>query len=156
MPVVSVRMRRWFEFRPARDEDFPMLWPMLAAMGQTEQDERVVRERAARLIADSAHAVLVAEADGALLGYAWAHDYGPHLRSGKRAVRMNDLYVADSARRGGAGRRLFEAVGRWADDRGATWLQWQASEPALPFYERLGLTGVPCPDPEHPFFEIQF
>ncbi|HEY8744951.1 MAG TPA: GNAT family N-acetyltransferase [Chloroflexota bacterium] len=46
------------------------------------------------------------------------------------------------------------AVRQWATDQQATWLEWQANTAALPFYERLGFTGDPCSDPEHPFFEI--
>jgi hypothetical protein len=35
-------------------------------------------------------------------------------------------------------------------------MEWQASSDALGFYERLGLRGEACSDPDHPFFEIDF
>lgn len=147
-PVIRVR--------DATTEDFDRALPLLEAMGNVAADTALVRRRFATLSDDPAHAVFLAEHDGALVGYAWAHDYGPHLRSGKRTARWNDLYVGGEFRRLGAGRSLYEAVRAWAAGRGVTWLQWQASEQALPFYERLGLIGDPCPDPEHPFFEIEF
>jgi hypothetical protein len=58
---------------------------------------------------------------------------------------------------------LSEAWVRWAgphlrriSEESATWMEWQASRDALGFYEHLGLVGDPCPDQEHPFFEITF
>ena len=57
-------------------------------------------------------------------------------------------------RRQSVGRRLFLAVLDWATERGADWLEWQASLDAMPFYEQLGYSGDPCPDPGHPSFEI--
>jgi GNAT superfamily N-acetyltransferase len=104
------------------------------------------------------HVLLVAVTDGeaSVLGYAWAQDYGSHLRSGKSVARLNDQFVAPTYRRSGTGTRLFVSVVRWVEERGVTWLQWQASSAALPFYERLGLAGDPCPDQGHPFFELDF
>ena len=96
----------------------------------------------------------VAEGQGDLLGYAWAHQGPVHRRAGRSSVRLNDLFVAPGWRRRGVGRCLFAAVLRWATARGADWLEWQASEAAAPFYTRLGYTGQPERDPEHPFFEI--
>jgi GNAT superfamily N-acetyltransferase len=112
--------------------------------------------RLRRIVASDDHFVAVASRGEDLIGYAWAHDRGPHLRSGFRTVRLNDLYVDVTHRRRGAGRMLFSAARDWAQRRGARWMEWQASGNALAFYERLGLTGDACPDLEHPFFEIDF
>jgi GNAT superfamily N-acetyltransferase len=142
--------------RPAREEDFPALWPLLRAMGQTD-DEAAVGGRLARLSQRSDHSLLIALIGGQVAGYAWAQDYGPHLRGGGSAVRMHDLYVTPALRKKGVGARLFGAVREWAYRRPhVVWLQWQASQSAVAFYERLGLAGDPCPDPEHPFYEIEF
>ena len=51
---------------------------------------------------------------------------------------------------------MFNGVLNWARKERVNWLQWQASESAVKFYEKLGYSGDPCPDPEHPFFEIEF
>ncbi|CAN5166632.1 GNAT family N-acetyltransferase [soil metagenome] len=122
-------------------------------MGQATSEEDVanriglIEERPEQLLC-------VADVEGAILGYAWAQDYGPHLRSGESVIRIHDLFVRAEERRHGVGSALFSHVRRWADERGAAYIQWQASPAALPFYRSLGLTGDPCPDPDHPFFEI--
>ncbi len=144
-----------FTVRPAQETDLPALWPLLCEMGKTDS-EAAVLARTARLLGDSSHCLPVALAGGLVVGYAWAQDYGPHLRSGDRVARLNDLFVAEDHRRRGAGALLLSAVTDWARARGVRWLQWQASADALPFYERLGLFGDPCPDPGHPFFEMEF
>lgn len=111
-----------------------------------------VGDRARRICAAEYHFVGVAEAHGRVIGYAWAQDYGPHLRSGEAIVRIHDLFVDPDERRRGAGAALFSHVRDWASERGATYLQWQASHDAIPFYRALGHIGDPCPDPDHPFF----
>lgn len=139
--------------RPARAEDWGGLWPLLVGMGQVD-DAAKARLRFERILASGAECLPVAEQRGELVGYAWAHEGPVHLRAGRSAVRLNDLYVAPGCRHQGVGRRLFAAVLEWATARGADWLEWQASLAAVPFYERLGHTGQPERDPEHPFFEI--
>lgn len=121
-------------------------------MGQVD-DTAKARQRVERILGSVAERLLVADHGTELLGYAWAHQGPVHLRAG-RSVRLDDLFVSPAWRRKGVGRRLFLAVLDWARERGADWLEWQASRAAVPFYQQLGYTGDPCPDPEHPFFEI--
>ncbi len=139
--------------RPVQDDDWPALWPLLHEMGKTDTEARV-RERVRQVSCRDDHFLTVALHGSSVAGYVWAQDYGAHIRSGQSTVRMHDLFVAPSYRRHGVGARLLGAVKAWATERGATWLEWQSGQAALPFYGRLGLTGDPCPDPEHPFFEI--
>ncbi len=115
-------------------------------MGQTDS-EASVRNRLARIAADPQHFLCGAFVGDVAAGYGWAQDYGTHLRSGQRVVRLHDLYVVPNSRRQGIGARLFAASRDWAKERGATWLQWQAAGEALAFYAQLGLKGEPCPDP---------
>lgn len=141
--------------RRAVAADLSRSLPLLEAMGKTTH----VAELAARfsaLVDVDDHLIAVASTADALVGYAWAQDRGPHLRSGSRTVRLHDLFVRPSDRRHGVGRSLFDSAREWARARGARWMEWQASAAALGFYERLGLIGEACPDPEHPFFEIDF
>jgi GNAT superfamily N-acetyltransferase len=110
--------------RDAIELDWPELWPLLAAMGKVGPPDGVATRF--RLALDAADQLLcVAIRDEHVVGYAWAQDRGAHLRSGRRTVRLNDLFVLPECRRSGVG------------------------------YERLGLRSHPDPDPEHPYFEIE-
>ena len=129
---------------------------MLEAMGGTFDGEESARRRLGRVINNRAELLLVAASGGRLLGYAWAHQGLAHIRGGLSTVRLSDLFVSPSWRRRGVGRQMFDAVLSWARSlEGAAWLEWQASEAAVPFYERMGLYGDPCPDPDHPYFEVK-
>ncbi|WP_280837529.1 GNAT family N-acetyltransferase [Micromonospora sp. A200] len=144
--------------RPLGSADWPALWPMLRDMGVTDEPPEAHRARYLYLLADPRWVILGAEAGGDLLGYAAAQDHGPHLRGGDehRTARLHDLYVRPELRRGGVGRSLLAAVREWAATR-VRHLEWQAHhERAAPFYERLGHRGDPCPQPDHPTFQIHF
>lgn len=142
-----------FLVRPVEESDIPYLWPIVEDNADSEKNF-IQRVSWKRTLPD--HYIPVAVVRGRAVGYAWVHDYGPHIRVGHRTARLNDLFVAEEWRRCGAGRRLFEEVRGWCERRGVRWLQWQSSQDAVGFYERLGLKGDSCPDPEHPFFEIEF
>ncbi len=119
--------------------------------------EAASQERVLQIVERSDHYVPVALAGAELVGYAWAQDYGPHLRGGAHTARLHDLYVVPEWRRRGIGRQLFEAVRIWAAGHAIRWLQWQASTAAVPFYARLGLVGDTRSDlQERPFYEIDF
>lgn len=142
--------------RTAHQHDFIALWPLFQGMGHIDE-QSLVAQRLVRFTQSPDHFLPVACLDEDIVGYAWAQDYGFHLRAGKSVVRLYDLYVAPERRGKGVGRQLFVAVRVWASQqRMATWLQWQASQSAVLFYEQLGFKGESCPDPEHPFFEIAF
>jgi GNAT superfamily N-acetyltransferase len=141
--------------RSACSADISHLWPLLRDMGHTDAETRVA-QRFSALLDVPDHFLPLALVQHDIVGYAWAQDYGPHLRSGKRTARLHDLYVAPAWRQHGAGRQLFNTVRSWCEGRAVAWLQWQASEQAVTFYARLGLAGDPCPDPTHPFYEIIF
>jgi GNAT superfamily N-acetyltransferase len=139
--------------RQAKASDFPLLWPLLREMGKTDAEEQVGR-RFVDLVRSSQHFLPVAILGGEVAGYAWAQDFGPHLRDGASTVRLHDLFVASAWRRRGIGSRLFGAVRTWAMERGATWLQWSAGPASRAFYERLGLAPEP-EDPAYPAFELE-
>jgi GNAT superfamily N-acetyltransferase len=139
--------------RPMEESDAAALWEVVAGMADS-RDGFVQRVAQKRLLTD--HFIPVAVVGEKLVGYAWVHDYGPHVRTGHSTARFNDLIVDPAWRKQGVGRHLFEAVKQWCAARGVRWMQWQASPRAVAFYERLGLKGDPCPDPEYPFFEIDF
>ena len=139
--------------RPCEEGDTDALARMALTMGRADSMEQI-RVRARRLLERPDHCLCVAVRHGRPAGYAWAQNYGPHLRSGEAVVRIHDLFVEPGERRSGIGRALFEHVRHWAAQQGAVYLQWQASQDALAFDQALDLTGDPCPDPDHPFFEL--
>ena len=142
--------------RPALESDWPAIERLLHAMGFTEgQSSEQLRLRFCELIRRTDHIVCVAENAG-LIGYAWAQDFGPHLRSGEATVRLHDLWVDEQARRHGVGRELFESVREWARARPVRWLQWQVSSSAVRFYAALGISPTPSEDDSHPFYEVDF
>lgn len=58
-----------------------------------------------------------------------------------RMLYLEDLVITEAARRGGHGRRLFEAVVQEARRTDAQRLKWQVlnwNEPAIAFYQKLG------------------
>lgn len=144
--------------RAARDDDWTLLIPLLVGMGGHRGQQELSYARFLRLADDPAWLVVVADDGEGLVGYAAAQDYGDHLRAGKegRVARLHDVYVVPKSRNAGVGRQLMDVVVHWASTR-VRHLQWQAHETrAAPFYERLGYRGEPCPQPDHPEFEITF
>jgi GNAT superfamily N-acetyltransferase len=143
------------KFRKATLEDWTNLYPLLEQMGSVQSEEKS-RERFERLLEDYLHFIVIAENVENLVGYAWAQSYGVHLRSGDITARLNDLFVISSQRHQGIAKGLLESVITWAKTANVRYLQWQANKTSIAFYERLGHVAIPDPDPEHPFFEIEF
>ena len=88
----------------------------------------------------AAFAGVVAEADGAVVGYALYHD-GYETDRGRRLVNLIDLYVQKDARRQGVGRALMQRIAELGRERGADIVFWSVYKPntlASAFYERLG------------------
>lgn len=134
-------------------DDVDQVAHLATLMGRADSEEKVAR-RIGLTRGRPDHLLCIADLAGAVIGYAWAQDYGPHLRDGESVIRIHDLFVRPPERRHGIGSGLFSHVRDWTAGRGAAYIQWQASPGALPFYSALGLVGDPCPDPGHPSFEI--
>lgn len=86
--------------------------------------------------------VLLADADGQPVGYALFTD-GYNTDIAARAVWLEDLFVNESARGHGIGRRLLAAVARIAVERGARSVWWgvrSSNRSARDFYATLGAT----------------
>jgi GNAT superfamily N-acetyltransferase len=78
------------------------------------------------------------------------------LRLGEATARLNDLFVLPEYRKQGIAKELLESFIAWAKTNNVKYLQWQANKTSTAFYEPLGYVSIPDPDPEHPFFEIEF
>jgi GNAT superfamily N-acetyltransferase len=140
--------------RHVTDEDIEGIWPIIMGNSDNNKEAFISRVKQKKLLEN--HYIPVAIFDYEVVGYGWVHDYGQHLRVGHRTARLNDLFVHEEFRNRGIGREIFLSVDQWCKNRNVKWLQWQSSEKATSFYERLGHKGERCPDPDHPFFEIEY
>ena len=114
------------------------------------------RGRFQRKLESELECVLVAIKDERLIGIALAHQWDEYLMTGDRQIRFSTLKVRPEERRQGVGKALVEGILAWAQARDARWLEWYASPSAVPFYSRLGYHGTLGPDPDHPYYEIDF
>lgn len=143
------------KFRKATVEDWEMILPLLEGTGLVRSLE-VTRVLFEKFVNHSQHCIIVAEKNQNLVGYAWAQSYGLHLRTSDITTRLNDLFVLSEYRNQGIAKGLLESVISWAKENNVKYLQWQANKTSATFYKRLGYVSVPDPDPEHPFFELEF
>ena len=92
-----------------------------------------------------AFAGLVAEADGAVVGYALMH-FGYDTDRSRREAFVADLFVTERWRGQGVGKALLIEAAKTAKvQHGAEGLWWgvyDRNESALQFYEQLGATYV--------------
>ena len=98
------------------------------------------------ILADDSRPVLVAvDEAGQVAGYAFClfeRCQGDNIRTDIRTLYLDDLCVDESARGGGVGRRLYEAVEALARERGCynvTLNVWSCNEKAMGFYAACGL-----------------
>jgi ribosomal protein S18 acetylase RimI-like enzyme len=88
--------------------------------------------------------ILLAERDGAIMGYATLQ-----LRRAtldilvpRTSAHISNFGVSQAARRHGVGRRLFAACREWTRRKGGASLDlecWEANQEAMRFYEEMGM-----------------
>ena len=110
------------------EQQFEALLPMIADYqrfyGRRGIDEGRNREFFRRFITPSDDGMLIAAwRDGEPVGYACLYWHFTSLGAAE-VVLMNDLFVAESARRNGIGRALIDASVDVARARGAAHLEW--------------------------------
>jgi GNAT superfamily N-acetyltransferase len=132
--------------RAVRREDLPRVWEMVRGLAEFEHLLEVLTGDAGRLeraLFDAPPKLfgLVAEREGALVGYALYHFTFSSFRTNPR-MWLEDLYVDPAARGTGAGEELLKAFVRDAQARGCHRVDWDVLEwnPARAFYERMGAT----------------
>ena len=130
--------------RPARPDDTPALvraydW-LFAPPGikPAAWDPGHAEDRLSRLIAAPGGSVLVAEADGEVVGIISVYLDIESVRFGQRAW-VEDLAVHPDHRSAGHGKALLDAAKEWARSHGASHLELDSGEvraDAHRFYER--------------------
>lgn len=89
--------------------------------------------------ADAAFSAVVAELDGACVGYA-IHYPGYDTDSATRGIYLADLYVNETHRRLGVGRALIAGLAAQARSDGARWMFWSVlkrNRGARRFYKKI-------------------
>lgn len=88
---------------------------------------------------------LVAERDGAIVGYAlFFHNYSTFL--GRRGLYLEDLYVQPSQRGTGLGTAMLKRLAALAVERRCARFEWSVldwNQPAIDFYQKMGATVMP-------------
>lgn len=140
---------RGTRIRSATRDDLVPLVRLLGVLFSIESDFRPDPRRQRRGLAQlleepERRAVLVAERAGAVVGMVTVQLVVSTAEGGSSGW-LEDLVVAEDARRDGVGRGLLLAAERWARARGATRLQLladSANAPALGFYARMEWAGT--------------
>jgi GNAT superfamily N-acetyltransferase len=136
------------EIRSATEDDLSALLPLLRGYcdfyGFSPPDDGLI-EMARALIAsaDSEGMLLVADDDGAVVGFAAVGWKWSSLRAARIAV-LEDLFVASEARGRGAADALIRGCADRAREHGAPVLSWQTATDnhrAQAVYERVGASG---------------
>jgi ribosomal protein S18 acetylase RimI-like enzyme len=132
--------------RAATINDAQALHAMILALARdVGESDRVVCEvedfRRFGFSATPSFHALIAELAGEPVGLS-LYFYSYSSWKGSLGVYVQDLYVNDSQRGTGLGRRLVAETARVAGERGATYMRLsvnRTNEPAKAFYSRIGL-----------------
>ena len=130
MGEISIR-----RMEPGDAEAAARLSTELGYPATTEEIER----RLADLLPRENHEVLVAELEGAVVG--WVHIQESRLVVEPPRADITGLVVSREVRRAGVGRTLVEAAERWAAERGADRIRVRSNvvrDDAHAFYPALG------------------
>jgi len=130
--------------RPLRRDDVPALFAMILELAEFEKLTHLVVATPEKLAADAFgsppkfHA-RVAEKDGRLIGYA-VYSFG-YFTFTCTWVYLDDLYVRETERGGGAGKALLANVADHAASEGCYGINWFVldwNERAIRFYDAIG------------------
>lgn len=132
--------------RRGREEDLPRVLALIQELAAFEREPDAVTNTLEMMRHDGfgptpIFGFFVLENGADLIGLALF--YTAYSTWKGRMLYLEDLVVTEAARRGGYGRRLFDAVVAEAQRTGAQRMKWQVldwNEPAIAFYKKLGAT----------------
>jgi GNAT superfamily N-acetyltransferase len=128
---------RNFLIRPAEVTDRARLWPLVREFATSFEPEHAAFERSfGELIDREDSLVLVAEADEGIVGYLLA-GYRGTLFANAPVAWIEEVMVADGARRSGIGTALMAEAERWAERVPTAYIAL-ATRRARDFYHALG------------------
>ena len=119
-----------------------MILALGASMGEAHKIRSVIQDFERHGFGtDPLFEVFIAERDGTAVGLSlFFHTFSTWL--GEPGIYVQDLYVADSERGTGLGRRLLAATAAYGHERGATHLRLtvdSSNMSARQFYEHVGM-----------------
>lgn len=125
------------QIRPAQLHDAESLFALVRTFpAPTPPDESVFMSTLRAKLPDRASYVGVADLEGRLVGYVAGYSH-PTFYAGGTTAWVDELLVETDFRGQGIGRRLMEAIERWAATRDCK-LVSLATSGARSFYEHLG------------------
>ncbi len=135
--------------RPATPEDAPEIHRLIVALATYEREPDAVEVAPETLAAQLASdrppfECLIAEADGAVVGFA-LYFFNYSTWRGRPGLYLEDLFVEPARRGQGIGRRLLAELAAIAVARNCARMDWMVldwNEPAIAFYRGLGAQPV--------------
>jgi GNAT superfamily N-acetyltransferase len=128
---------RNFLIRPAEAGDLAQLWPLVREFATSFEPEHAAFERSFHELVDREDSVVfVAEAAEGIIGYLLAGYHGT-LFANAPVAWIEEVMVADAARRLGVGTALMAEAERWAERVPTAYIAL-ATRRAREFYRALG------------------
>jgi GNAT superfamily N-acetyltransferase len=124
--------------RRAQLADASRMAELSGTLGYPVSAEAMAR-RLTRVLELETHSVFVAQANGEVVG--WSHGVEQEMLELEHRCEIWGLVVAENERGRGVGRRLIEAIEKWARDRGLEDMSVRSNvvrPESHPFYERMG------------------
>ena len=133
------------KIRFATENDISLILQFIRELAEYEKllsevmaTEEILREN---LFGEKKHAeVIIAELDQTAVGFAlFFHNFSTFL--GKPGVYLEDLYVQETARGFGVGKKMLQFLAKLALDRKCGRLEWWVldwNKTAIDFYKKLG------------------
>ncbi len=127
-------------------DDLPQMLALIQELADFERAPQEVTNTLEEMERDgfgenAIYKFFVAESEEGVIGLALY--YTAYSTWKGKTIYLEDLIVTATARRGGIGRRLFNAVALEARNVGAKRFAWQVlewNEPAISFYKKVGAT----------------